>query len=90
MREITEMKKYQVFAVILGLVWSASAQAEDVAEVHIPSRAVWIEPMDGQAPWLDVRKQSFAAEVPEIKATGGAYAVVRMADGKLYAVDAPW
>ena len=81
------MKRYQALAVILGMIWSASAHAEDVAEVHIPSRAVWIEPMDGQAPWLDVRKQSFSAEVPEIKATGGAYALVRMADGKLYAVD---
>ena len=90
LRELTEMKKYQAIAVLLIMLMCASAHAEDESEAHVPSRAVWIAPMDGQAPWLDVSKRTFSPVLPEILSTGGAYAVVRLADGRMYAVDADY
>ena len=88
LREMVKMKKYQAIAgVIVSLMVSVSAHAEDSEEIHVPSRAVWIEPMDSPAPWLDTRVKAFSPAVPEIVSTGGAFSVARLADGRLYAVD---
>ena len=63
-----------------------NALAEDAPKP--PTRAVWADPEQVPAPWLDARALSFAPQAPEILATGRSVALVRMADGAIHAVDA--
>ncbi len=50
--------------------------------------AVWIDPLEGQAPWADMRTVDMVSISPQIRATGNSIAIVGMDEQQLVVTDA--
>ena len=94
MEEDCEMKNkklriIQALTLTSVLLSCGTAMAEEEQEqAHPIAPAVWIEPQNEPAPWIDHRTINVSTEYPRIVATGKSIVIVTPGNGELYAADA--